>query len=188
MNPPRVVAKDDTEEVVAPEPESEGPKSPLELLKGKREALDAELYLDVPVPRWEKVLGGRQLWVRYKPGDPALFNTTIEKREQKHRQAMKGGAQGDPHYVAKANAEFLIDACLAVYDLAIGEKPPKNLPEELPTFSSPELSEALGAGRTAISTVLKVFGTEGDVMLAASQLLAWSGQVQADGDESFLVS
>lgn len=171
----------------APSPPS-GPVSPLAMLAGKRQALDAKLHLDLPVPRWDDLLGYR-LWVRYLPGDPGILTSAVEKREKVNQTAMAAGKPGDKTRMAKANAEFLAAACDAVYGLGFEEEPPEGeLPEGYPTFSSPELSEAVGAPPNAVETVRRVYATDGDVMVAASQLLEWSGQATPKAEADFLPS
>lgn len=167
---------------------SDGPQSPLATLRGKRAQLEATLFHDMLVPRWEEVLDGRALWVRYQPANTTVFNTAMQKRDENHRKALKAGKHGDPDWLLKANADMLVDACVAVYDLAIDEEPPADLGGDLPTFGSPELSEALGAPKNAVATCLQVYGTKPDLLLAANQLLLWSGQASKEADQSFLTS
>jgi hypothetical protein len=161
--------------------------SPLELLRGRRAELDAKLYLDLPVPRWEELLG-RKLWVRYRPGDAEALQASVEKRENSHRKAVAAGKQGDAHRVTKANADFLVKACVAVYDLPLDVEPPKDLSgiEEYPTFGSEELSEAVGAPKNAVETARKVYATDGDLMVASAQLLEWSAQATPKAESDFL--
>lgn len=195
MAGPAVIAEGDLptevdEGAAAADVSRDGPQSPLDLLRGKRPEMEKSLYLDLAVPRWEEVLGGRQLWVRYNPGNPAYFASSMEKREVNYRKAVKDGKHGDPDWMTKANADVLVAACVAVYDLASGEEPPKGdlPPGDYPTFSSPELSEALGASKSAVATVLKVYGTDGDVLIAVNQLMDWSAKASEEGDKSFLVN
>lgn len=167
-----------------------GPQSPLAHLKGKRSALDKKLYHDLAVPRWEEVTG-RRMWVRYKPADAELFQADLEKREQDFLKAQAAKKQGDPHRVTKAHADLLVKACVAVYDLAIDEQPPEGeFPgiEDYPTFSSSELSEAVGSGPSAIETARKVYATDGDLMIAALSLLDWSAKVGPKAEADFLGS
>ena len=178
-----VSADDSAGEVVVPQ----GAHSPLALLRGKRAELDRQLFLDLAVPRWDEVLG-RRLWVRYKPGYPAVLTSAVEKREKVHANMVAAGKPGDPLRMTKANADFLVAACVAVYDLALDQEPPADLPgvDEYPTFSSPELSEAVGAPPNAVETVRKVYATDGDLMVAASQLLEWSGKATPKAESDFL--
>lgn len=184
MTPVRVVAEGEEPE---PEVRTSGPQSPLELLRGKREALDATLFRDYIIPRWEDVLD-RQLWVRYKPANPAYHAARTIAREQAHLEAVGKHQTGDPDWSTMANADLLVDSCLAIFDLAVGEEPPKDLPPgDYPTFSSPELADALGApSRNAAATVRKAYGTDADLLIAATQLLNWSGQVSKDAETDFL--
>jgi hypothetical protein len=168
-----------------------GASSPLGLLRGKRAELDANLFYDIEVPRWSEILG-RAVWVRYKPGQLGLLNAALERRKENHDKAVRAGKQGDPEWVAKANADMLVDSCVGVYDLAIGEEPPTGeLPPNLPTFSEYALSESLDmpddpCPRNAVGTALRLYGTPADLMLAASQLVNWSGQASKEADRSFL--
>lgn len=168
----------------------EGPKSPLGMLRGKREALDAALFLDLKVPRWDDQLDGWGVWVRYGPGNPNTFTAQMSKREKSHLTAVGQGRPGDPDWMTKANADMLVGACLAIFALPPGEEPPKGeLPSgDYPTFSTPEFSQEIGAQPTAVATVLKLYGTSADVLLAATQLLNWSGQVSEEADRDFLGS
>jgi hypothetical protein len=200
--PPRVVspaqaAKEldhDDEMVVVPDDlqdEAVGPQSPLGILRGKRADLQETLFLDLQVPRWDDIIG-RAIWVRYRPGSVALLNKGMERRKDAFDKAQRNGKGGDPDWLQKANADMLVEACVAVYDLAIGEEPPTGaLPVNLPTFGSRELSEALdspGAScpRNAVGTCMYLYGTPDDVLLAADQLLRWSGQASKEADRSFL--
>ena len=180
----KVVAEGEEEEPVV----TAGPQSPLALLRGKRDELVAGLHLDLAVPRWDDVLEGRQLWVRYRPANPNVFAEAMERREKKHKEAKAKGTVGDPDWMTKANADLLVSACEAVYDLPDGEEPPDTLEGDYPTFTSEELSEALGASRNACDTVLKLYATGADVLLAATQLLNWSGQASKEADRSFLTT
>lgn len=169
-----------------------GPQSPLGVLRGRRAELERGLHYDLQVPRWDLVLG-RAIWVRYKPASTPLLNAQIEKRRDNHEKAVKAGKMGDPDWLIRANADLLVDACMAVYDLALGEEPPtdEDLPFNLPTFGSPELSEALDSAenpcpRNAVATCLHLYGTNADVLMASQQLLIWSGQSSQEADRSFL--
>lgn len=189
MTAPKVLAAGEVPE----EPENDdidievdGPQSPLEILRGKRPAAEKLLFKDLKVPRWEETIG-RSLWVRYKTANPALQALAAQKREKNHLSAVAKSKHGDPDWATKANADMLVDACLAVYDLPIDEEPPKELPTNLPTFSSPELSESLGAPLSAVATALAVYLTDADLILAAQQLLDWSGELSKDAGKDFLV-
>lgn len=181
-----VVGKTDASDDPGELPEPTGPTSPLELLYGKREELDRRLHLDLPVARWDELFPGHQVWVRYRPGDPAVLTSAIERRERDHQKATSKGGPGDKHRITKANADFLVAACMGVYALPAGEEPPDgDLPTDLPTFGSPELSQAVGAPDNAVETVRKVYATDGDLMIAANQLLEWSGKAIPKADKDF---
>ena len=188
MTTPLVVAAGDepVEEIPEVTETPAGPQSPLAILRGKRADMDKKLHLDLAVPRWDEILG-RRLWVRYGPGNPSVLNAAAEKRERAHLAAKGKGMAGDPEWMDKARADFLVDACVAVFDLAIDEPVPDTLPlEDLPTFASPELSEALGAPRNAAATALAVYATPADLLLATTQLLNWSGESSVESDKDFL--
>lgn len=167
-----------------------GPQSPLAMLRGKRAELDRALFKDLAVPRWEEKLEGRRLWVRYRPADPVLHSTRLTDREKKHQAALSKGAQGDPKWQTKAAADVLVAACDAIYMLGLDEEPPKgNLPpNEYMTFSSPEFSEILECGHSAVDTCMATYFTSGDLLLALAQLLEWSGQVSQEANKDFLSS
>lgn len=169
--------------------DAEGPRSPLALLKGKREEITDKLWLDLKVPRWEETLG-RSVWVRYGPSSPSFFGTAAERRERAHKAAQKKGAQGEPDWLINANADLLVESCIAIFDLAIGEEPPdEELEGNFPTFASEELSESLGVSKTSAATACRaLYLTEGDLLIASGQLMEWSGQESKKGDEAFLSS
>lgn len=176
---------------VAAEPEpTDVPVAPtvLSLLRTKREQLERQMHKDLAVPRWDDVLDGRRLWVRYRPADPMKFAAATQRREKAHRDDVAKGGRGDPRRMVKANADILVDACVAVFDLPVGEEPPAELDGDLPTFASPELSEALGAPKNAVDTVLKLYATDGDVLVTATQLMEWSGQASKEAGDAFLES
>jgi hypothetical protein len=186
VSDPLVVGEDDLPD--EPPTTVAGPQSPLELLRGKRPALDKTLFKDLCAPRWGDVLD-RNLWIRYGPSDPAFFAEAMKKREEGHLKAVKAGKHGDPAWMIKANADLLVNSCVAIFDLALEEEPPAELVGEYPTFGSPELAEALGAQPgNAVRTVLKVYGTDADILIVAQQLLEWSGQASQEGDKSFLAN
>lgn len=165
-----------------------GPRSPLAILQGKRSELEATLYKDLKVPRWDDLLGV-SLWVRYRPIDTTFAQAAGERREKAHRQAVGKGSSGDPDWPVRANADALVKACVAIYDLPLGEEPPEGeLDGDLPTFGSSELSEMLGAPKNAVETVLKLYATNPDVQLAFAELLGWSGQTSEEARASFLAS
>ena len=186
MHRPRSATSEPADEPI----EVAGPQSPLSLLRGKRAALEAALHLDLCVPRWDEALGGRKLWVRYRPGDVALLTAAQERRKTQFDKEKAKTGGGDPQWQVKAHADMLAAACMAVYDLGPDEEPPKgDLPPNLPTFGSPELGEAVGTLRaSAVDTVLKVYATEADVILASAQLQDWSGKMSEEADKDFLAS
>jgi hypothetical protein len=184
----QVVAEGEVPAGVIPEPTPAaetpavhaGPQSPLALLRGKREELRAKLYLDLAVPRWQ--VAGRQVWVRYAPGSPSGLSTNADR----FKAADKPGGSD---WQIRANADVLVKACIAVYDLAIGEKPSEgDLVGDFPNFGSESLADALGTANNAIDTCIATYLTEADLLLATSQLLDWSGQVSKKADEDFLDS
>jgi hypothetical protein len=91
-----------------------------------------------------------------------------------------------------ANADVLVKACIAIYDLPIGEKPPDDLPMldiPYPKFTTEEFQQAMGITvANAIDTVCALYLTEGDLILAANQLLDWSGIVSEKVTKDFLAS
>lgn len=162
------------------------PQSPLDLLKGRRKDLESKLFLDLAVPRWEDIVG-KTIWVRYKPADVSLWGEAQRSREAAHVAKKKRDGHGDPKWAIKANADVLVDACVGVYFLEPGEEPPADdFPGDLPTFSDPALSSVLDAPRSAVGTVLKLYGTDADVLLAANQIIMWSGEASKEAGEAFL--
>lgn len=163
------------------------PQSPLDLLKGRRKDLEAKLFLDLAVPRWEDIVG-KTIWVRYKPADVSLWGEAQRTREAAHLAKKKRDGHGDPKWAIKANADVLVAACVGVYFLEPGEEPlhDEDFPADLPTFSDPALSTALDAPRNAVGTVLKLYGTDADVLLAANQIIMWSGESSKEAGEAFL--
>lgn len=178
---PAPIEADDIEVDVEPA----SPPTTLALLRAKRAQLERQMHKDFAVPRWDDVLDGRRLWVRYRPADPMKFATASQKREKAHRDSIAKGGRGDPRRVVKANADILVDSCVAVFDLPVGEEPPAELERDLPTFSSPELSQALGAPENAVETVLKLYATDGDVLVMGTQLMEWSGLASKEAGDGF---
>lgn len=92
----------------------------------------------------------------------------------------------------RANADMLVDACIAIYDLPVGEEPPAGdlptLSDPYPTFSTEALSESVGAPRNAAETCVQTYLTEGDLLMAANQLLEFSGKASKRITEDFLGS
>jgi len=163
-------------------PATAQPGSPLEILRGKRQALHAGLHLDLAVPRWEQVLGCR-LWVRYGPGSPSVLANAIEKAEATKEK--------DPDWLVIAHATFLVEACQAVYTLPLDiERPPADIPglDDYPQFG-PELAEALDVPvRSAVAVARALYATDGDLMVAAQQLAEWSAQAAGKAETDFLAS
>jgi hypothetical protein len=160
-----------------------GVGSPLALLRAKRAELKAKLYLDLAVPRWQ--VAGRQVWVRYGPGNPSVLTASADRRKAAYKK-------GDPDWQVRANADLLAAACLAIYDVPIGEQPPEGdlpvLDDPYPTFTDPEFQEAMGVQRNAAETVCTLYLTEGDLLLAANTLLDWSGLMSEKVEQDFLDS
>lgn len=175
------VELDDTE---APEGT---PQSPLDILKGRRAQLQAKLHIDLAVPRWDDIIGC-SIWIRYGPADLSLWSNAQQKRETAHIALKKKNGVGDPKWAVKANADVLVDACRGVYFLEPGEKPPEgDVPDDLPTFSDPELATALDIQPgNAVRTVLGLYGTDGDLLMAANALLGFSGEASKEADSDFL--
>ncbi len=164
------------------------PQSPLEILAGRRKDLESRLFLDLAVPRWEDVIG-KTIWVRYRPANIALLTDAQRTREQEHLLKKRKDGRGDPQWAVKANADMLRDACVGVYFLEVDEEPPRDsdtLDADLPTFSDPALSVALDAPRSAVATVLKLYGTDADVLMAAQQLVLWSGEASKEAHQEAL--
>lgn len=167
-------------------PVRSGPQSPLDLLRGKRTEINAALFTDLAVPRRADQVG-KSIWVRYGPADPTLFANALANREQAHLKLKRDGSSGDPAWSVKAHSDLLVASCLGVYFLEPDEQPPTgDLPAGMPTFSTPELSEALDAPANAVATVGKLYATELDLLNAATQLLEWSGQASERSDKDFL--
>lgn len=166
-----------------------GPQSPLNLLRGRRKEALSTLFCDLAVPRWEEILGAT-LWVRYRPVNPALYSQTIQRMEKDFlaMEAKKKGS-GDQEWTTRANADLLVKACVAIYDLPIGEDPPRGLPTSLdyPTFSSDELAQTLDIlPGNAINTARALYLSDGDLLLTGQQLLDFSGEFSTKADSDFL--
>jgi hypothetical protein len=151
----------------------------------------AELHIDLAVPRWEDIIGAT-LWVRYKPSNPALYAMTIDRLrgEFQDANANKPGS-GDPEWTTRANADVLVKACIAIFDLPIGEMPPDVLPTHItyPTFASTELADTLEIPQgSAIATARALYLTDNDLTLVTQQLFEWSGQLSKKTGDSFLTS
>jgi hypothetical protein len=179
--------------VVESQPETpivtSGPRSPLAIIRQKRAEWNKDLFYDLAVPRRDEALGVT-LWVRYKAVDPGVLVISTEKREKDHATKIsQGQPNGDPDRIVKANADLLVNACMAIYTLPNDEQPPADpLPAaDYPTFGSEELAQELGAtSKLAVDTCRKLYATEGDLNAAAFQLQNWSAKFSAEADKSFL--
>jgi hypothetical protein len=158
-------------------------KSPLANLRQRREAIAAELHVDLKVPRWEDD-GGPSIFVRYKAATPGKVEGAREKR-RKQRKAL-----GDD-WIVYANADILIDACVGVFALADDGKTELSLRDgdpygEMTTFD-PDLGFSLGLeDEGAVAVVRKLYFTDFDLTSACNDLCAWSGVRINDSEEAFL--
>lgn len=157
------------------------PFSPLSMLRGKRSERDSRLHLDLAVPRWDEVLGAR-LWVRYGPASPAKLAAAMQRREKTKDK--------DSDWALKANADLLCGCCEAVYGLPLGIEPTVELElDERLTFGSPELGEVLGVtSQMAVEVCRAVYATDGDLFVAAEQLMGWSAAMAEKGQDDFLAN
>lgn len=165
----------------APDPgvPAEGAFSPLDFMRGKRAEINSKLFLDLPVPRWDDVLGWR-LWVRYRPATPTTLGLALEARQKT--------AETDPEWSTKAYADMLVGSCIVIYGLALGSEPNADLtPPDALTFGSPELAEVLGVTvRDASEVCRATYATDGDLVVAANQLIEWSAVATPRADADFL--
>jgi hypothetical protein len=188
-----------------PQPVAAVAGSPLINLRAIRASKLAKLYLDLPVPRWDE--GDSpidQLVVRYRP-----LNSTAAINAVQKRQASKA-----EDWVALANADQLISACVGVYirvadrcfTLAPGSvttggdaswvewDPQTGDPAELIGFAgehAPDLAAALGldladARSKAVALVNAIYFTDGDMGLACQELAIWSSKMGPQADQEAL--
>ena len=174
---------------VAPTVTHTGQGSPLASLRARREALQEKLYLDLKVPRWDDD-GGPAIYVRYNPSSPAFLGKTIEKaKKQKPRP---------DDWMVNANADALIQSCVAVFAIEDGTPPEKATREQQLSLRDgdpagdwtrfdPDLGFSLGVEgvQSARAVVRKLYFTEGDLLAAASRLVEWSGVAAPEADEDF---
>lgn len=183
-------------------PEEEDRLSLLGDLAARRQQIVADLYLDLPVPRWEDP----EVYVRLRPLDIGEIDE-VQRAYRKSERAAKRRA--DPNAVLNSNTDLVIRACEGVFAVldssalsrAIAEHGadspeadshryslnPENPRGEWTKFD-PALATNLGlTGKaTARQVVLKLFLAEGDIMTAANKLTRWSGIETQQADEDFL--
>jgi hypothetical protein len=168
-----------TEESV---PEAPVPKrSPLLSLKERREELQSKLFIDLPVPRWGEDI---EIVVRYGP----VKNEVVDKSlEQRQRQMPRG-------WSIWTNADVLVDSCIEIYAIVDNDGVRRSLRvgEEFGPFTrfDPALGENLGLSPVIATTAAHIcralYQTDGDLLMAANALFAWSGESTEKLDEDFI--
>lgn len=136
------------------------PTSALAGLRSQREKIRANLFIDIPVPRYEGVL------VRFRPVPQGLVKKIMSAAE-KSKDADAG---------VIANAQVLAHCAVGVFQLDAHGKPAGD-PEDWPVFGH-ELAELIGVpevGGSAVAVVRAVYATDGDIAATAAALAEWSG-------------
>lgn len=169
-------------EVAEPGPVPAAIGSPLFDLRQRRGEINARLYLDLQVPRWHDD-GGPEIWVRYRPARAVTAQKSIQRRAEKK----------DDEALINTEADVLVEACVGVYakvgeqtfSLRVGDA------EGTWTRFDQDLAVALGLDpndkeTTAAATCRALYFTELDLISAASDLGAWSGQASKKAEEEAL--
>lgn len=150
-------------ELMRDEFQGEVPAAPTSMLAGlraQREKIRANLFIDIPVPRYEGIR------VRFRPAPQGLV-TKIMNAADKSKDVDSG---------VIANAQVLAHCALGVYEVDEDGKP-KGSPDSWPIFGH-DLAEAIGvpeAGSSAVAVVRALYATDGDIAATAAALAEWSG-------------
>jgi hypothetical protein len=167
--------------------------SPLGSLRKRREALQAEMYLDLKVPRWDDD-GGPAIYVRCKTMSPAFMSASVDKRKKPSRMGKR-----DQDWVVLANADVLVNSCIGVYAIEDGTPPSQASREQMLslrdgdpqgewTTFDPDLAFSLGLdgeNPSAVRVVRALFFTDGDLLNAINRLATFSGLSNPTADEDF---
>ena len=163
---------DDVAEVEAPA------ETPLIALRARRDAIVKEMYLDIPVPRWDNPY----LFMRFTPVSSVKFSSVIERRRKQ-----KGEDWG-----LNATADILVASCIGVYAKYEGDDNEYSLrPNDSTgkmTKIDTDLARALGldpGATNSTETCRALFLAEGDLNAVADRLLKWSNIANTEADESF---
>ncbi|MGX9348159.1 hypothetical protein [Microbacterium sp. KNMS] len=145
------------------------PSSPLAGLRAERERIEAELHLDLRVPRWEI-----PVYVRYRSPEQdeiKRINSNAEKAKDKDGQF--------------AEAILLAQCCLGVFQRDENGKPIGE-PGDWPKFDG-DLAEMLGKPglERSVAVVRALFFTDGDIMAQAATLTRWAGFAEAQAIEEY---
>ncbi len=160
---------------------------PMFSLRGRREQIVSELYVDLQVPRWENP----KIFVRYTPIGSVKLTETINKRSGANDT--RKTAQ-DQEWPIKANADILISACEGIYGVWDDAPDQKfSLREGDPygkwTKFDVDLASALGSvvpeKDPAVATVRSLYLTDGDLGGAAEAVLRFSNLSNSQADTSF---
>ena len=154
------------------------PGSPLASLRDRRSKARNDLFLDLPVPRYDP-----PIFVRFKP----LEQTKIAAGQKEIDVRKK-----DRDVLLRVNAGFIATACLGVFEVVDGEKVSVDPdtrstdPEDWPKFG-PELAALLGEEDTdrAVEVVQALYLTDGDILATAAEIAAWSGYSGEQLDQDF---
>lgn len=157
--------------------------SPMLDLMARRKEIVEQLYLDLPVPRWDSD-GGPAIFVRLTPASPTQFGMAMEKRRKQNPRPKD--------WVARANADVLVQCCVGVYAV-ISDGSQVSLKQGDPfggwTKFDHDLAVALGMpiveDLVAVEVVLKLFFTEADMLACANKLAQWSGAKLPEADSDF---
>lgn len=175
---------DPTADADAPVGRGAGGLSLLTNLRGRRESIVQEQFLDKKVPRWSDP----EIWVRYVPVDFDIVDKARRLSEGKKGDKVSGA-------ILLANIDCLVAGCIGVYatlpDVVDGDGDPQQLslrpgdPEGEWTRFDQDLAVNLGMNTeaTARQVVRTLFLAEGDILSHASELAKFSGYAGEEADD-----
>lgn len=147
----------------------------LNQLRGKREELKEDHYLDLDIPGYDGMLVGR-----FRP-------FPIEKSEKKMREFQK--LAGKAPMLLKAACDTLIDACeqLMIRKEAGTEPVPIDPDVDPPIAFDSRAAELFGfPAQTARQVVIGLFPTEQSIVALNVEVSRWMQTLQRDTDEELL--
>lgn len=157
-------------ELTSPEstpPKGFSPDSVLGNLAERSKKIEAELFFDLRIPRWEDP----ELWVKFKPASFAKLRETTERAEKAKKAAEKAEITVNGHM------DVLIDACVGVYALIDGEQFSlgEDINGDLTRFDQNLAARFEMEDTRARAVVRELYKTDGDILGAANRLAELSG-------------
>jgi hypothetical protein len=148
-------------------------------LRAKRAAMNETLYVDLQVPRWTDP----EIWVRFKPAEPASITTAMEKRRKRQPRPAD--------WFVMAQCDVLAESCIGVYAILDDTKYSLRVGDEEGDWTKfdADLANNLGLDTQRAAEVVRgLYVTDGDLIGAMNKLALWSGITVPDMDEDFLDS